>query len=175
MFTDTTSGLHGFCHAPTISLTAPLMARPAEQSQTDWAVSGTECSVHWALLVGSRLLSTSVPLHLQTTIGHQEAPWWPQYYPEGIVGNLAHRNKWGFLQKHGHWDEHLDHKAQVKSGELNSSLFVLHTMFQLASHPPHGEPLSLQALIKGKNKLYIRSVMILTPTCTLNAAIVQKQ
>lgn len=125
MFSDTTSACKGFCHAPTISLTAPLVARPAQPARTTWAISGTECSVHWALLGESGLLSTSVLLHLQTTIGHHEAPRQPQYYPKGIVGNLALRNKWGFLQKHGHWDVHLGHRAsQVSTAQIKSSLFV---------------------------------------------------
>lgn len=115
----------GFCHAPTISPTAPFVVRLTQPAQTTWAISGTECSVHWALFGASGLLSTSVPLHLQTTIGHQEAPRRPQYYPKGIVGNLALRNKWGFLQEHGHWDKHLGHRAPVRSTQIKPSLFVL--------------------------------------------------
>lgn len=98
MFSDTMWAWMGFCHAPTISPTAPFVARLTQPAQTTWAISGTECSVHCALFGASGLLSTSVPLHLQTTIGHQEAPQRPQYYPKGIVGNLALRNKWGFYR-----------------------------------------------------------------------------
>lgn len=122
MFFDTTSA----SVMPQLSLLPPpLVARPAWPAQATWAISGTECSVHWALLGESGPLSTSVPLHLQTTIGHREDPRRPQYYPKGIVGNLALRNKWGFLQKHGHWDAHLGHGAQVKSGQLKSSQVYL--------------------------------------------------
>lgn len=60
----------GFCRAPTVSFTAPpLMAWPAQPDRPTLAISGTECSVHWALSGESGLLSTSVLLHLQTTIG----------------------------------------------------------------------------------------------------------
>lgn len=133
MFSDTTSARMGFCRAPTVSLTAPP-SRPALPAQTTRAISGTECSVHWALLGESGLLSTSVPLHLHTTIGHQEAPWRPQYYPKGIVGNLALRNKWGFLQKHGHWYARLGHKSgrvKIKSAEYCTPGFP-HTHLQSA-------------------------------------------
>lgn len=102
----------GFCRAPTVSFTSPpLMAWPAQPDRPTRPISGTECSVHWALSGESGLLSTSVLLHLQTTIGHHEAQRRPQYYPKGIVGNLALGNKWGFLQKHGHWDARLGHGA----------------------------------------------------------------
>lgn len=52
-------------------------------------ISGTESSVHCVLLEGTGLLSTSVCLHLKTTIGHHEAPQWPQNPPKGIVANLV--------------------------------------------------------------------------------------
>lgn len=87
----------------------------------------------------SGLLSTSVLLHLQTTIGHPEAPWQPQHYPKGIVGNLALRNKWGFLQKHGHWDAHLGHRlSQVRTAQIRSGLFVpLHIAHAVSAGFPH--------------------------------------
>lgn len=112
------------CHAPTISLTTSLMARPAEPAQATWAISGTERSEHLVLLGKSGLLSTSVSLHLQTTIGHREAPQWPQNYPKGIVGNLVLRNKWGFLQKHGHRDEHTDRRATTSQVDSNQVKFI---------------------------------------------------
>ena len=74
----------------------------------------------------SGLLSTSVLLHLQTTRGHHDAPRRPQYYPKGIVGNLVLRNKWGFLQEHGHWDAHFGHRAsRVRTSQIKAGLFVL--------------------------------------------------
>lgn len=116
-----------------------LLPHPSWQGQpslawTTWAISGTECSVHWALLGESGLLSTSVLFHLQTTIGHHEAPWRPQYYPKGKVGNLALRNKWGFLQKHGLWDAHLGHRAsQVRTVQIK---FIC--LGEYCGHSPSG-------------------------------------
>lgn len=107
------------CHAPAISLTTSLVARPAEPAQATRAISGTECSVHWVLLGKSGLLSTSVPLHLQTTIGHHEAPQRPQNYPKGIVGNLVLRNTWGFSQTRGHRDEHTGRRASTSQLDSN--------------------------------------------------------
>lgn len=143
MSSDTALGCVGPSHAPAVFRSAPLVASPAEPALTTRAISSTECSVHWVLLGESGLLSTSVPLHLQTTIGHQEAPRWPQYYPKGIVGNLAHRNKWGVLQKHGQWDEHLGHSAQVmsgvfKSGQLYLYCPILHKVFSVSFFQPAG-------------------------------------
>lgn len=98
MFSDTTSA--SIPPPPNyLSYPRPIYPRPL--------FSGTECSVHCAVSGGEwGFLSTSVPLHLQTTIVHREAP---QYYPEGIAGEiwpLRKKIKWGFLQKHSHWDEH---------------------------------------------------------------------
>lgn len=94
---------------------APAAGRPAGHTR---AISGTECSVHWALSAESGLLSTSVLLHLQTTMGHHEAPRGLQFYPKGIVGNLALGNKWGFLQEHGH----LGHGAgRVSPAQIKSA------------------------------------------------------
>lgn len=77
-------------------LLPPLVARPAEPAQTTRAISATECSVHWALLVESGLLSTSVHLHLQTTIGRREAPWWPQL-PRGHSGKSGSQKQVGLF------------------------------------------------------------------------------
>lgn len=68
-----------------------------------------ECSL--SRVGRSGFLSTSVLLHLQTTMWPHEAPRWPQCYPEGRVGNLALRNKWAFFQKHGDLYAHLGHRA----------------------------------------------------------------
>lgn len=77
MFSDTMSDCLGFCHAPSISLTDP--------TRTTRAISGTECSVHWALFGESGFLSTSVP-HLETTVGHQEVPRWLQQFTQRHSG-----------------------------------------------------------------------------------------
>lgn len=70
-----------FCQALTICLTDPLMVSPAQLTQATPPISGTECSVHWAVFKKKKgLLSTSVP-HLETTVGHHEAPRWPQNTP----------------------------------------------------------------------------------------------
>lgn len=38
-----------FCQALTICLTDPLMVSPAQLTQATPPISGTECSVHWAV------------------------------------------------------------------------------------------------------------------------------
>lgn len=67
---------------------------PAGQSR---AISGTECSVHWALSAESGLLSTSVLLHLQTTIGHGRSSEGAAALPQGHSGKSGSPKQMGLF------------------------------------------------------------------------------
>lgn len=113
--------LHGASVVPQLSLSPPTLWRgrpghPRPLFQVQSALCIVTCSGEWAPV---NICSPSPANHNRAP---GEAPRRPQYYPKGIVGNLALRNKWGFLRKHGPWDGHFGHRAQVMSGQR---LYVL--------------------------------------------------
>lgn len=82
--------------------------------------------MHWAVWAGVGSCQHLFPFTCKPQQAPREAPRWPQYYPKGIVGNLALKNKWGLFRQHGRWDARLGTRAGgVRTPQLRSPLFVL--------------------------------------------------
>lgn len=129
MFSDTTSACMGLCHPPTISLTNPPTAPRGKAGQDGPDHLGyfryrVLCALglvrgEWAPV---NICSPSPANHNRAPGGSTAAT----ILPQGHSGKSGSQKQVGLLQKHGHWDEHLGHRAQVKSGQLRSSQMYLH-------------------------------------------------